>query len=321
MVEQPKNKILNLLSKDSVRRRHSCIRKRAWRKKCVLVPISLRKLRIYHNMGSSQWRPMYWCGDYSCHRQWKQSFILARSILRIWNLQEHRLREDPEFIWYHSQVDIRPSWRDSGCETNWEHSSLMDEIYVVSWSSDQVDKSNSICLFRLRSMPGEDVGSFRSKPKMGRPSSRFSIIRFLRRVAGNRWRNNLVRLKYSPRTYIIADSSKDPEWFAKTEYWTRKIWASYHLQFHVQWHWSDSEGNSENCISNQAKSRCTRRGSRKDIGRSLVLETKRCSIETEITNLKENGIPLPHSWHYEPKNHVTQSLQVPVHRVVEFWKD
>ena len=43
MVEQPKNKILELLPKDSVRRRHSCIGKRASRKKCVLVPITLRK--------------------------------------------------------------------------------------------------------------------------------------------------------------------------------------------------------------------------------------------------------------------------------------
>ena len=47
----------------------------------------------------------------------------------------------------------------------------------------------------------------------------------------------------------------------------------------------------------QTKSRCTRRDSRKDIGRSLVLETQRSRMETATTNLMENGIPLPHRWY------------------------
>ena len=42
-------------------------------------------------------------------------------------------------------------------------------------SHDQMDKGDSACLFRLWSMLGEDVGSF---------------TRFLRGVAGNRWRTN-----------------------------------------------------------------------------------------------------------------------------------
>ena len=46
-----------------------------------------------------------------------------------------------------------------------------------------------------------------------------------------------------------------------------------------------AKGNEEKCISNQTKSRCTRRGFRKDIGRFLVLETKRCGMEIAITSV------------------------------------
>ena len=38
--------------------------------------------------------------------------------------------------------------------TAWELFSLMDEISVVSWSSDQVGRSQSVCLRRFRSMSG-----------------------------------------------------------------------------------------------------------------------------------------------------------------------
>ena len=43
-----------------------------------------------------------------------------------------------------------PLWRESEGKTNWEQNSLMDEVYAVPWSSDQVDKSRSICLIQTR---------------------------------------------------------------------------------------------------------------------------------------------------------------------------
>ena len=41
--------------------------------------------------------------------------------------------------------------------------------------------------------------------------------------------------------FIIADSSRDPEWFAKTEHRTWKIHRSYHLCVSVQWHRLDKK--------------------------------------------------------------------------------
>ena len=51
------------------------------------------------------------------------------------------------------------------------------------------------------------------------------------------------------------------------------------------------KGNEDICPSN-AEKRCTRRYSRRDLGRSWVLETERSVVEDAITHLKENGIPI-----------------------------
>ena len=50
----------------------------------------------------------------------------------------------------------------------------------------------------------------------------------------------------------------------------------------------------------------TRRDSRRDTGRSSVLETKRSGMEDEIINLKENGILLLHKWCNDSRKQVTQ---------------
>ena len=62
----------------------------------------------------------------------------------------------------------------------------------------------------------------------------------------------------------------------------------------------------------QKKSRHTRRISRKDTGRSSVLEMNRCGMEKQSTLLKESGIPQLHRWCSNSTTQVTQSSQVPV---------
>ena len=57
------------------------------------------------------------------------------------------------------------------------------EIYVVPCSIGQMDNSKSTCLDCVLCL-GEDVRSFGSKPKMGRPSGGLSIVRFFRRILG-----------------------------------------------------------------------------------------------------------------------------------------
>ena len=74
-------------------------------------------------------------GNESSHSSWTElHWELGRT-------QEHELRGNPKFLRYRSEVDSAPFWRDSARETNWKCSSLMDEIYTVSWSCDQVDKA------------------------------------------------------------------------------------------------------------------------------------------------------------------------------------
>ena len=52
-------------------------------------------------------------------------------------------------------------------------------------------------------------------------------------------------------------------------------------------------GNDGICISNSEKLRNMRRDSRKDTGRSSVLEMKRSGMELFLVHLKENEIPQP----------------------------
>ena len=56
------------------------------------------------------------------------------------------------------------------------------------------------------------------------------------------------------RTYFIADSSKGPGRFSKTEFWKINVWRSYRLHVHVQRHRLDSEGKRRE-ISNSEKAK------------------------------------------------------------------
>ena len=184
----------------------------SWKKSLPQLPKrNWETMRIPHNLQMNQYRPLYWCGDCLCHRQWKRQWkwpcMLNQFTMIIWKDTRKQLGGNSEFIRFHSEVDIGALWGDLQRETNWKCSSLMEDIYIVSWSSHQVDKSKSTCLLRFCYQPGEDVWAQRSKPKMGRSSGRFSIDRFLRRITGKRWRTDWVRVEYFPRIYIRGDSS------------------------------------------------------------------------------------------------------------------
>ena len=59
---------------------------------------------------------------------------------------------------------------------------------------------------------------------------------------------------------------------------------------------------------------------RRNTGRSSVLEIKKIGLENQSTFLKESEIQWLHRWFSGSRKQVTQSLQVPVLRVVEFWE-
>ena len=168
----------------------------------------------------------------SSHSSWTRLFTEFGSF------QEHELRGNSEFIQYHTETHIGTLWRDSECQHDWKYISVhlphRRDLHrlMIKWSSGQRQKvrvfSDSVlCL-------GEVVmiRSKRCNDKMGRSSGRIQNVRFLLRIAGNRWRSNWFRVKYFPRIYVIADSSEDPGWFARTEHWTWNIHQNFrHCRF------------------------------------------------------------------------------------------
>ena len=163
---------------------------------------------------------MCWYGEGSCLRQWKQPFMLDRISWRAWRFTMTQTSEIQRLFNITQKFHIGAFWRNSECEYDWKCISLIDEISIVSWSSDPVDKSKSTCLPRFRSMSGKDEWKQRCNYKMGRSSGRIQNVPFFYKNDGNRWRSNWIRVEYFPRIFLMADSSRDPEWFAKVEHRT-----------------------------------------------------------------------------------------------------
>ena len=117
-----------------------------------------------------------------------------------------------------------------------QYISLMEEISIVSWSSDSMDKCRSTCPLRLRTVPGKDERKQRCNYKMGRSSGRIQNV-----PLENCWRSSWIRVEYFPRIYVIADSSEDPGWLARTEHRAWNIHRSDHLHVNVQRHRLEKE--------------------------------------------------------------------------------
>ena len=197
----------------------------------------------------------------------------------------------------------------------------MDEISIVSRSSDPVDKSKSACLLRFSSMCGTDEWKQRSNNKIGRSSGRIQNVPLLQVIAGNRWRKNWTRVEYFPRIFVIADSSENPGWFARAEHKTRRILQTGSSSCQCS---TTSIGQEKEMMEFAfriwKKSRNTRRDSRKDTGRFWFLEMKRSVVELFLAHLKENEILQQLRCWNDSKIQVIQYSRVLVLWVVEFWK-
>ena len=112
----------------------------------------------------------------------------------------------------------------------------MEEISIVSWSSDSMDKCRSNCPLRLRTVPGKDERKRRCNYKMGRSSGRIQNV-----PVENCWRSSWIRVEHFPRIYVIADSSEDPGWLARTEHRAWNIHRSDHLHVNVRRHRLEKE--------------------------------------------------------------------------------
>ena len=157
------------------------------------------------------------------------------------NTQEHKLRGTSEFIRYHAEIDIGPSSWDSECVCDWLESLLMDEIYTYAWSSDHVDERKSTRPHRFCIMLGENVRSFRSESKMGRPNGRISTKSIRTENYLELMENRLSSSGIFPKTHVIGNSSENPQRSARTKHWTWEFWRSNHLHVDVQWYGMDEE--------------------------------------------------------------------------------
>ena len=90
-------------------------------------------------------------------------------------------------------------------------------------------------------MLGRNARTFRSEPKMERPTRRISTVQFLHSISWNWWRNDRVRVEYFPRTHFIWEPPQDPKRPARSKHWTWKVWRTDHPHVNVQWHRLDEE--------------------------------------------------------------------------------
>ena len=126
-------------------------------------------------------------------------------------LQEHELRGDWEFLQYHSEIDagtFRPNMKSLESSSRSWTSSVLFHDQAIKWTN-----AKSTCLLRFSSMCGTDKWEQRSNNKTGRSNGRIQDVSFLQRTIKNCWRSNWVRVKYFPRIFVIADSSRDPTRF------------------------------------------------------------------------------------------------------------
>ena len=137
----------------------------------------------------------------------------------------------------------------------------------------------------------------------------------------NCWRSSWIRVEYFPRIYVIADSSEDPGWLARTEHrdWKNSQVGSSSCQCSTT-SIGERKEMMEFVFRIQKKSRSTRRDAREDTGHFWVLETKRSGMELFLTHLKENEILQPVKWWNDSKIQVIQYSGVLVLLVVKFWK-
>ena len=243
--------------------------------------------------------------DESSHSSWTELFGEPGG------LQEHELRGISELVQYHTEIDKGASWRNSEFEYDWTCISLMDEISIVSWTSDSVDRGKSMCLLRFRSMLGNDEWKQRCKHKMEgqvdefkmSPSYKellgidgetidfewnifpgFSSLQVLQEIQNDLRERNIKLEKFTDRI-IFMSMFNDIDW-------TRKGNVKEHAMRFSQGHWTFS-----------------------------VLETKRSGMELFLTHLKENGTLQPLTCWNDSKIQVIQYSRVSVLWVVGSWKE
>ena len=188
----------------------------------------------------------------------------------------------------------------------------MDGISIVSRSSDPVDKIEITWKLRFRTLSVEDVWKQRCKSKVWRSSGR---IRNVRLQFWESMENQMTSSgTYSRRIYVIADPSKNPDWFARAEHRAWKIHRPDHLHVNVQRHRLERKGNDGTCISNLEKVKEYAKGTL-DVPRSW--RRKEVVWNSSWNTWRKMGIYSHSKWWNDSKIPVIQYSRVSVLRVVQ----
>ena len=119
--------------------------------------------------------------------------------------QEYQRRGAQDVVRYNSQTDRGTIIRDPDCIHDDTHFPSLDEIYSVSWSSNQMGESKSACLLRCSLVFGKDAWSFRRERKVAKPDQCIPTRQRVCRIVWNWLRTKWVRVEYFSRTPIAGD--------------------------------------------------------------------------------------------------------------------
>ena len=144
-----------------------------------------------------QWSPMYWYGECSWLRRWKPPFILGQIVWKFWKWTRTRNWGNSEFIQYHTETDLGTFWRDSDCDYDIESTSLswtrslLSHDEVIQWTKAKVRVySDSVLCLEKMSHNAEAITRWNSQVE------EFKMSAPLKRIVGNRWRSNWIRVEY-----------------------------------------------------------------------------------------------------------------------------
>ena len=150
----------------------------------------------------------------------------VEEIQSLSNITQKLILEHSEEFWMWIRMTVHlPDGQDPYC-------------LMTKWSSGE--KQNYV-FTQIHYYAWERWMTVKMQLQEGKVKLKNSNVTVLERIAGNRWRTNWIRVEYSPRILVIADSSEDPGWFARAEHQTWSTYRPDHLHDNVQRHRLDKK--------------------------------------------------------------------------------
>ena len=160
----------------------------------------------------------------------------------------------------------------------------MEQIYFVTWQSNQAVKSTSTRLLIFRALCGKDARIPCNHGKVKRTTWIFPELHASSRITGNRRRAIWVQVVNFPRTHFSGTAARESDENDKTRNQTRRIRRMDHLHVDVQWHRLVKGYRYFQCFFELFEyQRLRRQISGRDIGLFSVLVMKKNGMERTST--------------------------------------